>query len=167
MKVSIVYHSETGNTEKVANFVAAGVLSVENTEVRCINIRDASQEDEEYINHSAAVIFGVPTYVGNMSWQMKKWFDTNWNVQLGGKLGSAFATENSPNGGGAELAILTLVNHMLVRGMLCYSSGAEFGRPFIHIGPAVVRDKIEEKEEICRLFGERVARKAHQLFDGK
>lgn len=167
MKVSIVYHSETGNTEKVANFVAAGVLSVENTEVRCINIRDASQEDEEYINHSAAVIFGVPTYVGNMSWQMKKWLGTNWNVQAGGKLGSAFSTDNSPNGGGAELAVPTLVNHMPFRGMRRHSSGAEFGRPFIHIGPAVVRDKIEEKEILYRPFGARAARKARQLFDGK
>lgn len=126
-----------------------------------------SQEGEGDVGHSAAVIFGVPTYVGNMSWQMKKWFDTNWNVQVGGKLGSAFSTDNSPNGGGAELAILTLVNHMLVRGMLCYSSGAEFGRPFIHIGPAAVRDKIEEKEILYRPFGARVARKARQLFDGK
>ena len=167
MKVSIVYHSETGNTEKVANFVAAGVLSVENTEVRCINIRDASQEDEEYINHSAAVIFGVPTCVGNMSWQVKKWLGTNWNVQVGGKLGSAFSTDNSPNGGGAELAVPTPVNRMPFRGMRRHSSGAEFGRPFIHIGPAAVRDKIEEKEILYRSFGARVARKARQLFDGK
>lgn len=126
-----------------------------------------SQEGEGDVGRSAAVIFGVPTCVGNMSWQMKKWLGTNWNVQLGGKLGSAFATENSPNSGGTELAVPTLVNRMPFRGMRRHSSGAEFGRPFIHIGPAVVRDKIEEKEEICRLFGERVARKARQLFDGK
>lgn len=60
-----------------------------------------SQEGEGDVGRSAAVIFGVPTCVGNMSWQVKKWLGTNWNVQVGGKLGSAFSTDNSPNGGGA------------------------------------------------------------------
>lgn len=59
-----------------------------------------SQEGEGDVGRSAAVIFGVPTCVGNMSWQVKKWLGTNWNVQVGGKLGSAFATENSPNSWG-------------------------------------------------------------------
>lgn len=58
-----------------------------------------SQEGEGDVGRSAAVIFGVPTCVGNMSWQVKKWLGTNWNVQVGGKLGSAFSTDNSPNGG--------------------------------------------------------------------
>lgn len=126
-----------------------------------------SQEGEGDVGRSAAVIFGVPAYVGNMSWRVKKRLGTNWNVQVGGKLGSAFATENSPNGEGAELAVPTLVNRMPFRGMRRHSSGAEFGRPFIHIGPAVVRDKIEEKEILYRPFGAHAARKARQLFDGK
>ena len=126
-----------------------------------------SQEGEGDVGRSAAVIFGVPAYVGNMSWRVKKRLGTNWNVQVGGKLDSAFSTDNSPNGGGTELAVPTLVNRMPFRGMRRHSSGAEFGRPFIHIGPAVVRDKIEEKEILYRPFGARVARKARQLFDGK
>lgn len=126
-----------------------------------------SQEGERDVGRSAAVIFGVPTCVGNMSWQVKKWLGTNWNVQVGDKLGSAFSTDNSPNGWGTELAVPTLVNRMPFRGMCRHSSGAEFGRPFIHIGPAAVRDKIEEKKILYRPFGARAARKARQLFDGK
>ena len=61
MKISIVYHSETGNTEKVAAFVAAGAKAVAETEVRCININHETDEDTACINDSAAVIFGVPT----------------------------------------------------------------------------------------------------------
>ncbi len=125
------------------------------------------QEGEGYVGRSAAVIFGVPTCVGNMSWQVKKWLGTNWNVQVGGKLGSAFSTYNSPNGGGAELAVPTPVNHMPFRGMRRHSSGAEFERPFIHIGPAVVCGRLEEKEILYRPFGAHAARKARQLFDGK
>ena len=60
---------------------------------------------------------------------------------------------------------MTLVNHMLVKGMLIYSSGAGCGRPFIHIGPTLVRDVMEEKQELCALYGERIAQQAHRLFD--
>lgn len=125
------------------------------------------QEGEGYVGRSAAVIFGVPAYVGNMSWRVKKRLGTNWNVQVGGKLDSAFATENSPNGGGAELAVPTPVNRTPFRGMRRHSSGAEFERPFIHIGPAVVCGRLEEKEILYRPFGAHAARKARQLFDGK
>lgn len=126
-----------------------------------------SQEGEGDVGRSAAVIFGVPTCVGNMSWQVKKWLGTNWNVQVGDKLGSAFSTDNSPNGWGTELAVPTPVNRMPFRGMRRHSSGAEFERPFIHIGPAVVCGRLEEKEILYRPFGAHAARKARQLFDGK
>ena len=39
-----------------------------------------SQEGEGDVGRSAAVIFGVPTCVGNMSWQVKKWLGTNWEL---------------------------------------------------------------------------------------
>lgn len=165
MKISVILYSETGSTERAAAYIAAGALSVEGTEVKCFNIRDEEAWDAEYIKDSRAVIFGTPTYYANMCWQMKRWFDTRGGKYgLGGKLGSAFATENSPNGGGAELAIMTVYNHLLVYGMLVYSSGVDYGRPPIHIGPTVVRDQMQEREENCRLFGQRIAKKAHELF---
>lgn len=163
MKYTILIHSESGNTEKVARFIQQGALSEPDTEVKIMNITDAL--DMDFLNESNVVVFGVPTYYANMSWQMKKWFDTGHSINLGGKLGGAFATENSPNGGGGELALTTLQQHMLVKGMLVYSSGIEFGRPIIHVGPTVVRDQIGEREEICKLFGKRLAIKGHQLFD--
>ena len=100
-----------------------------------------------------------------MCWQMKKFFDTRLDYRLAGKIGSAFSTEGSPHGGGGELAIMTIINHLLVKGMLIYSSGAGCGRPFIHIGPTIVQSQIQEREEISRLFGQRIAQKAHELFD--
>jgi NAD(P)H dehydrogenase (quinone) len=163
--ISIIYFSESGNTEKVANWIAEGAAGVANTQIRLFNLKDTEDPDREYIESSDAVIFGTPTYVANMCWQMKKWFDTRLQYQLGGKIGSAFSTENSPHGGGGELAIMTLVNHMLVKGMLIYSSGSGCGRPFIHIGPTVVRDQMDDRAEICRLFGKRIAEQAHILFD--
>lgn len=165
MKISIIYFSETKNTEAVAKNIAAGIESVPETEVKLFNIKNEESLDIDFINGSKAVVFGTPTYVGNLCWQLKKWFDTSWNVNLCGRLGGVFATENSPNGGGAELAIMTVVSQMLVRGMLVYSSGREYGKPTIHLGPAVLSTNIEEKEQLCRVFGTRIAKKAHELFN--
>ena len=165
MKISIVYYSETGTTEQVARWIAEGTNSVANTETRLFNLAENDTPDREFIESSDAVIFGTPTYVANMCWQMKKFFDTRLDYRLAGKIGSAFSTEGSPHGGGGELAIMTIINHLLVKGMLIYSSGAGCGRPFIHIGPTVVQSQIREREEISRLFGQRIAQKVHELFD--
>ena len=165
MKISIIYYSETGTTEQVARWIAEGANSVSDTETRLFNLAENDTPDREFVESSNAVIFGTPTYVANMCWQMKKFFDTRLDYRLAGKIGSAFSTEGSPHGGGGELAIMTIINHLLVKGMLIYSSGAGRGRPFIHIGPTIVQSQIQEREEISRLFGQRIAQKAHELFD--
>ena len=165
MKISIVYYSETGTTEQVARWIAEGTNSVANTETQLFNLAENDTPDREFIESSDAVIFGTPTYVANMCWQMKKFFDTRLDYRLAGKIGSAFSTEGSPHGGGGELAIMTIINHLLVKGMLIYSSGAGCGRPFIHICPTIVQSQIQEREEISMLFGQRIAQKAHELFD--
>lgn len=166
MKLSIIYYSETGHTERAANMIASGAKSVENTEVRLFNIKEEDTWDKNFIKGSSAAIFGTPTYYANLCWQMKRWLDTRGATYgLAGKLASAFATENNPNGGGAELAIMTLYNHLLVYGMLVYSSGVEYGRPPIHIGPTIVSSRIEDYEAVCRRFGTHIAAKAHALFD--
>lgn len=165
MKISIIIYSETGNTEVAAGYIAAGAADVADTEVKCFNIKAENSWDVDFIKKSKAVIFGTPTYYANMCWQMKKWLDTRGaQYSFGGKIGSAFATENSPNGGGAELAIMTIYNHLLVYGMLVYSSGIDYGRPPIHIGPTLVRERMSEHEANCRLFGHRIATKIHELF---
>ena len=164
MKITILYHTETGNTELAARQIAEGALSVPDTEVRLVSLTKLTPEDEAFIGESDAVIFGTPTDVANMSWKLKEFFDTKLKIKFSGKLGAAFATENYPTGGG-ELAILNIMSHMLVKGMLCYSSGVACGQPYIHIGPTLVKGQIEEKAELCHVFGSRIAAQAHRLFD--
>ena len=100
MKISILYFSQTGNTEKVAKFIKTGAETVDGTEVRLFNLKtwdEVTAEDKQFIEDSKAVVFGTPTYYANMCWQMKKFFDTDKSVKFAGKIGSVFATENSPN----------------------------------------------------------------------
>ena len=166
MKASIIIYSETGVTRAVAESIAQAMQSVPDTEVRIFNIAEEESWDGDYIRSSRAVLFGTPTYYANLCWQMKKWFDTRGaQYGFGGKLGSAFATENNPFGGGAELAIMTIYNHLLVYGMLVYSSGVNYGRPPVHIGPTIPKDRLDSREEICTRYGTRIARKMHELFD--
>jgi len=159
MKVAIVYYSKTGNTQKVADVIAEGVKKIDTAEVKCMSIEEI---DNEFLAEAKAVIFGSPTIAGTYAWQLKQWLDSTKNV--GGKLGAVFATANFI-GGGAEVAELALLAEMLVKGMLVYSSGAAEGQPFIHYGAVCIQDGDESQKERARIFGERIARKAVELFN--
>ncbi|NLH00584.1 MAG: flavodoxin family protein [Clostridiales bacterium] len=164
MKITILYYSETGNTERAAETVRDGILSAdENIEVSLMNIADEDRINKDFLNESSAVIFGTPCYVANMCWQMKKFFDTRFDCKLEGKLAACFATAGCM-WGGADQAILTVLQHAMTRGMLAYSTGTEFGRPYIHLGPIAISKEIDEMSEMLFMFGNRVARKALELF---
>ena len=70
--ISIIYYSETGNTDTVARWILEGAVGVPDTEIRLFNLKDSEEPDREYVESCDAVIFGTPTYVANMCWQMKK-----------------------------------------------------------------------------------------------
>jgi NAD(P)H dehydrogenase (quinone) len=55
---------------------------------------------------------------------------------------------------------------MLVRGMLTYSSGADCGRPYIHLGPIGIgiNNGVEERKELFVLFGKRIGEQTIRLF---
>lgn len=162
MNVSIIYHSQGGNTKKVAAIVADGAKISDEVEVQTMSIDEI---DAEFLNQSKAVIFGCPTYYGTFSWQIKKWFDTT-KVDLAGKLGGVFATENYL-GGGADLAELGMIGHMLVRGMLVYSAGSTKGKPLTHYGAVTINAGDEEQQNRAGLLGKRIAEKAWELFGNK
>ena len=163
MKITILYFSDTGNTEKMGHAIAEGIKQTGDIDVRMMNLKDEANIDVDFVNDSKAVIFGTPTYVASMCWQLKAWFDKDWNCKLAGKLGAVYATANAMHGG-ADVAIANVINHLLVKGMVVYSSGAGCGRPFIHLGPIALRDNMQEKEELFKLFGKRIAEKTTELF---
>lgn len=160
MKLSIIYYSKTGNTKSIAEIIAAGAESVENLKVRSMSIDDIN---EAFVNESCAIIFGSPTYCGTFSWQMKKWFDTS-KIKLADKLGAVFATENFI-GGGADVAELSMIGHLLVKGMIVYSAGGSKGHPYTHFGAVAIKDGDELLRERAVIFGKRIAEKTLDLFE--
>ena len=159
MKLAIIYHSESGNTKKVAEMIAQGAEKAGNVETRTMSI-DAV--DEEFLAEAKAVMFGTPTYFATYSWQMKKWLDLT-RPKVAGKLGGVFATANF-FGGGAEIAEQGLLMHLLALGMLAYSVGTACGLPFTHLGTVAIKTGSEFEQDRAKIYGERFAAKALELF---
>jgi NAD(P)H dehydrogenase (quinone) len=97
-KVVVAYHSGYGHTKLIAEHVAKGAASVAGVTASAINVADlpGPNPDRSYpaqwneLNSADAIIFGCPTYMGDVSWQMKKfmedasgiWFTQGWKDKL-------------------------------------------------------------------------------------
>lgn len=159
MKVAVIYHSESGNTQKVAQVIAEGAKINDDVEVLTMSIDSV---DKAFVEEAKVAFLGSPTYSGTFSWQMKKWLDTG-GIKLAGKLGSAFATQNFI-GGGADIAELTMLSHMLIKGMVVYTAGGSQGQPITHYGAVTIKEGDEPLQQRARLLGQRVVEKAVELF---
>ncbi len=162
MKIAIVYHSETGNTARMAELVAEGCRSVsESVDVRPMTIE---APDVGFLKDAKAIIFGSPTYEASCSWQMKRYLDTAGS-ELEGKLAGFFASQNWPGGGGASVAELMMIAGALVRGMLVYSGGIAEGKPYLHLGAVSARAPEQDLyRQRCLHLGQVITRKALELF---
>lgn len=111
MQISIVYDSETGNTQEMARYVIEGITSVEGMEAKAFSIDNI---DAEYVKNSWGLIVGTPTYNGYLSARMKAWLESGpAALQIAGKLGGAYATAAFIHGGG-DLAIQCTLTHLMV-----------------------------------------------------
>jgi NAD(P)H dehydrogenase (quinone) len=77
--VLVTYHSVSGNTEKMAQAVVEGAKSISGTSVVLKRVREVIGDD---LLSADAVIVGSPVYVGNMSGEVKTFFD-NWGRKFG------------------------------------------------------------------------------------
>lgn len=160
MKMSIIYHTRTGNTARMAEIIAQGMESVPGVEAKCFNI---DRVNSGWLKDSQCIVVGSPTYYASISGELKVFLESMGKYDPAGKLGGAFATANYIHGGG-ELAIQCILDHMLVYGMLVYSGGSSCGKPVIHLGPEAVNGKLQEVEDVFFTYGQRMAKKAVELF---
>jgi multimeric flavodoxin WrbA len=98
-KVIVVYHSGYGHTKVVAERVAEGAGA------NLIEISadgEISEADWQALDEADAIVFGAPTYMGNASWQFKRfadasskrWFSQAWIDKVFG----GFTNSASPSG---------------------------------------------------------------------
>jgi NAD(P)H dehydrogenase (quinone) len=158
VKVLVVYDSKTGNTEKMALAVVKGAEQVSGVEVAVKKVKKTSLDD---LLGADAVVMGSPTYFGQMSASLKALIDESVKVhkKLSGKVGAAF-TSSGGTASGAETTLLSIVQAMLIHGMVVPGHAA--GR---HYGVAVSGSPKSADLERCEELGKEVAGLAKKLSD--
>lgn len=121
-KILIIYASDYGSTEKMAQAAAAGVSSVAGSEAVLKKAEDVTADD---FLGSDGVMVGTPVHMGGMDWRLKKMIDTVcsglWmQDKVNGKVIGVFASGSGYGsaGGGVELTFLSVLNNFVELGML-------------------------------------------------
>ena len=133
-KIAIVYFSASGHTKLMAEAVAAGAQSVPGTNVTLLRIEGKDIVEGRYKNDALvnslvgadAVVFGTPTYMGNVAAQFKAFADALGGLWYGqalkDKLAGGFTVSGSPAGDkSGTLAYLHILADQL--GMLWVGNG--------------------------------------------
>jgi flavorubredoxin len=140
-KLLILYDSQSGNTEKMAEAVAEGARSVANVEVE---IKYYARPEE--LAQADALIFGSPTYYHDMTLPIKQMLEeaAKANVQLKRKVGAAFGSYGW-SGEAPELILEILKNR--------------FGMQIVELKAMALYTPNEARLDECRKLGKLVAEK--------
>jgi len=154
-KIGIVYFSRTGNTKKMAEFVSQGV-KMEGLEAELKKVEETTLED---LLSWDGIIVGSPTYYGLVAGPIKDLFDRSvkYHGKLEGKVGGAFSS-SANIGGGNETTVVSILQMMLIHGMVV--QGSSEGD---HYGPVSIGSPDERVEAQCEALGRRVARLVKKL----
>jgi NAD(P)H dehydrogenase (quinone) len=148
-KAVVIYYSQTGNTQKMAEFIYEG-LKKENVDVDLKKVEDIRLND---LLKYDAIIIGSPTYYGTMAYPIKKLLDDSVEFHgcLDGKVGAAFSS-SANIAGGNETTILDILNAMLIHGMII--QGDPKGD---HYGAVSIGKPDERAKKQCLRLAKRVS----------
>lgn len=154
-EVLITYYSRSGNTEKMAALIGAG-LTEAGVSFVCKPVKEL--EVRELLDFKA-IIVGSPTYYGMPAAEIVTLFDESVGLhgRLEGKIGAAFSSSGNI-GGGNETTCMSIVQMMLVHGMLVVGSAQGD-----HYGPVSVGEPDARVENMCKHQGALVANAVKRL----
>lgn len=194
-KVMIVYYSGSGHTKRQAEAVYQGAASVDGIDAELLTSDEAINRLDD-LDDADAIIFGCPTYMGNIAAEMKrfmeaaakKWFTQSWKNKVAG------AFTNSSSFSGDKLNTLTgLVINALQHGMIYVGTGmlpaannpesmnsVEGPGPEAHnrvgsfVGPMAASFQVDPSQappkgdiETAEAYGKRVAEVTRQFVAGR
>jgi NAD(P)H dehydrogenase (quinone) len=147
-KALVIYFSKTGHTARMAQAVAKGFES-QRVSVTLVEVGKATNE---LLEGADAIVLGSPCYYGTMAAEMKAFLDRSVALhgKLAGKVGGAFASSGML-GGGNETAVLSIVEGLLIHGMIVQGN-ARIG----HYGPVAVGEPNEQALKECETYGARL-----------
>jgi NAD(P)H dehydrogenase (quinone) len=123
--IAVIYHTIYGHTKLQAEAVHRGAQSVSSASAKLYSVEEATARLDE-LDAADAIIFGCPTYMGNMSAGMKafletaakKWFTLAWKDKVAG----AFTNSSSFSGDKLNTLVGLVINAMQ-HGMIFVSLG--------------------------------------------
>lgn len=128
-QIAIVYHSGYGHTKRQAEAVHAGAATVAGINAQLLAIDpdgNLGEADWSTLDAADAIIFGSPTYMGNASWQFKKFADASSAAWLSqkwkDKLAAGFTNSASINGD-KHSTLQYLITLALQHGMVWVGTG--------------------------------------------
>lgn len=143
-KIAIIYYSGYGHTKRVAENVAAGAgANAQLIEIDAEgNVPDGAWEK---LDAADAIIFGSPTYMGNVSWQFKKfadasskvWFTRGWQDKVFGGF-----TNSASFNGDKQVSLITM-----------QTLASQHGGIWVSLGLMPANKKASTREEVNNLGG--------------
>lgn len=172
VKILVLYDTQTGNVEQMAQFVAEGARDIGTTEVRLRRVEGAGElrAAAEDVIWADGIAVGSPTNMGVLSWKMKRFWDEemgrHW-MKLDGKIGCAFSSAGGW-GGGMELACQSILTVLVNFGFLVFGVTDYVSRDLtLHYGAVSVKSPHDEQSKAaCRCLGRRLAEWTAVLVHG-
>jgi len=140
-KVLIIYHSQSGNTEKMAKAVSEGAVSSGAT----VSLKKAFDATADDMLDCDAVIMGTASYFGYEAGMIKDFFDRTFYTLREKVANKPYATFGS-YGGGGDKAINSL-------NKLCDNLGLKKTAESV----GALREPSSEALEECRALGAKMA----------
>jgi NAD(P)H dehydrogenase (quinone) len=149
MRVLVTYYSRSGVTKRMAEIIAEE-LKKNNLKVDLCPVQEV--QSESLIDYDG-IIVGSPTYYGSLAYQVKQLFDesVSFHGKLDKKAGGVFTSSNNI-GGGNETTLLSILEAMLIHGMVVQG---DFQGD--HYGPVSVGKVDQRAEKMCLRFAVRFA----------
>lgn len=162
-RVLVAYHSDTGNTEKLAQAVRDGAASVAGVTV---SLRKTAEFKPEEIVQYDGVVVGTPVHWSNMSTETRSFLDriggALWKAKSNGdgRTAGVFCTGGAPAMGKDQTRVSILSAFMVMRYTVIGGVDADgFGTLGPEATTGAADPGVSEKErEEARRFGERFAR---------
>ena len=154
--VLISYFSKSGNTKAMAQSIKKGLDALGDLDVRLKKVQDTTIDD---LRSSDGIILGSPTYFGVMAAEVKQLMDKSIQCygKLVGKVGGAF-TSSGAIGGGNETTIMSILQGLLIHGMIV--QGVQKGN---HYGPVSIGAPNEAVLGECVQYGKMIGELVRRL----
>lgn len=151
----VVYYSRSGNTKQMAETISEAMTGA-GLATKCQSVTETKVDD---LLEADVIVVGSPTYYGRLAAPVAQLFDdsVSRHGKLDGKIGAAFSS-SANIGGGNETTVVSIINMMLIHGMIV--QGDPQGD---HYGPVSIGKPDDRVINQCRRRGQRIAELAKKL----